>query len=50
MESYLKLNSLVYFLKRVVGNKESKKAQEEMVEEIDGLGVSPFHEKFPSVK
>uniref|UniRef100_A0A8W8NP81 Exonuclease domain-containing protein n=1 Tax=Magallana gigas TaxID=29159 RepID=A0A8W8NP81_MAGGI len=33
-----------------VGNEESKKAQEEMGEEIDGLGVSLFHDASPSVK
>lgn len=33
-----------------VGNVESKKAQEEMGEEIDGLGFSLFHDASPSVK
>lgn len=37
MESYFKPSYFVYFINRVVGNEESKKAQEEMVEGIDGL-------------
>lgn len=33
-----------------VGNEESKKAQEEMGEEIDGLGVILLHDASPGVK